>query len=415
MRIVEARRLRGPNVYCSRPAVVSVTGTNGKTTTARLIAHISRCAGLHVGMTSTDGVYIDGDLVHASDASGPGPAEMVLADPGVQVAVLETMRDGIVRSGPGYDRADVAVVTNISGDHLGSDGVGTLDDLVAVKSLVAGQIADRGQLVLNADDRRCAELARRPAVADRDPVVRFFSLLPHSQVVTDHLRRGGIAYLIEDGWLTEADGSFRTGLAHVGDVPATWHGQAGFMVANVLAAAAAARALGVPAGDLGDALASFVPARDNPGRMDVFRIGQVPVLLDYAHNPAALSAVGRFVRQRWNRMGVAVLTLPGDLPDALVAESAYAVGCHFDRVAVHEGVDLRGREPGEMTKLITSALGEVRPGVRCEPAADLDEAVTLGLALAAPGDPLLVVYEKLDPVRPVLRRLGARRPPAGHG
>ena len=110
MRIVEVRRLRGPNVYCSRPAVVSVTGTNGKTTAVRLIAHILRCAGLHVGMTSTDGVYIDGDLVHASDASGPRPAEMVLADPGVQAAVLETMRDGIVRSGLGYDRADVAVV-----------------------------------------------------------------------------------------------------------------------------------------------------------------------------------------------------------------------------------------------------------------------------------------------------------------
>jgi len=273
MRIVEVRRLRGPNVYRSSPAVVSVTGTNGKTTTARLIAHILRCAALHAGMTSTDGVYIDGDLVHGSDASGPRSAEMVLGDPGVQATVLETARGGIVRRCLGYDRADVTVVTNISGDHLGSDGVDTLDDLVAVRTLIAEQIAGPGQLVLNADDRRCAQLARRLAVADRDPVVRYFSLLPHSQVVTDHLRREGIAYLIEDGWLTEAEGSFRTGLAHVDDVPLLWHGQAGFMAANVLAAVAAARALGVPTGDLHDALASFVPARDNPGRMDVFGIG----------------------------------------------------------------------------------------------------------------------------------------------
>jgi cyanophycin synthetase len=411
-RIVD--RLYPPGTSARVP-IVSVTGTNGKTTTVRLIAHILRYAGLRVGMTSTDGVCLGGDLVHASDASGPRSAEMVLGDPGVQAAVLETALGGMVRRGLGYDRADVAVVTNISGDHLGTDGIDTLDDLAAVKALVAEQIARGGQLVLNADDRRCAELARRPAVVDRDPVVRYFSLLPLNQVVTDHLNRGGIAYLLEDGWLTEAEGSFRTGLAHVGDVPQSWHGQAGFMVANVLAAVAAARALGVPAGDVRDALVSFGPARDNPGRMDVFRVGQVPVVLDCARNPAALSAVGRFVRQHWNRPGVAVLTLPGDRTDALVTESAYAVGCHFDRVVVYEDVDLRGREPGEMTKLISSALAEVRPGIRCEPAADLDEAVTLGLALAGPGDPLLVVYEKLDPVRSVLGGLGAQRPPAGQG
>jgi len=399
----------------ARVPIVSVTGTNGKTTTVRLIAHILRCAGLHVGMTSTDGVYIDGDLVHASDASGPRSAEMVLGDPGVQAAVLETARGGIVRRGLGYDRADVAVVTNISGDHLGADGVDTMDDLVAVKSLVAEQIAHRGQLVLNADDRHCAGLARRPAVADRDPVVRYFSLLPLSQVVTGHLRQGGLAYLVEDGWLTEAEGSRRTGLAHVRDVPQSWDGQAGFMVANVLAAVAATRALGVAAGDIRDALVSFGPGRDNPGRMDLFRVGQVPVLLDYAHNPAALSAVGRFARQHWGRPGVAVLTLPGDRTDALVAESAYAVACHFDRVVVYEDLDLRGREPGEMTKLISSALTAIRPGIRCELAADLDEAVTLGLALAAPGDPVLVVYEKLEPVRAALGRLGAHRPAAGRG
>jgi cyanophycin synthetase len=399
----------------ARVPIVSVTGTNGKTTTVRLIAHILRCAGLHVGMTSTDGVYLDGDLVHASDASGPRSAEMVLGDPGVQAAVLETARGGIVRRGLGYDRADVAVITNISGDHLGTDGVDTLDDLVAVKSLVAEQIAHRGQLVLNADDRHCAALARRPAVADREPLVRYFSLLPLSQVVAGHLDQGGLAYLVEDGWLTEAEGSRRTGLAHVDDVPQSWDGQAGFMVANVLAAVAAARALGVTAGDIRDALTSFEPGRDNPGRMDVFRIGQVPVVLDYAHNAAALSAVGRFARQRWGRPGVAVLTLPGDRTDALVTESAYAVGCHFDRVVVYEDLDLRGREPGEMTKLIGSALAEVRPDIRCEPAAGLDEAVALGLALAAPGDPVLVVYEKLQPVRSALSRLGARRPLAARG
>ena len=280
----------------SRVPIVSVTGTNGKTTTVRLIAHILRQRGRNVGMTSTEGVYVDGYLVHASDASGPKSADMVLGDPAVQVAVLETARGGIVRRGLGYDRADVAVVTNISNDHLGTDGVEDLDDLISVKSLIAEEIVERGQLVLNADDQHCAGLARRPAVRDRDPVIRYFSVSAGNQLVADHLDRGGLAYLIEDGELVEAEGSRRTALATLRDVPQSWDGHAGFMVANVLAALAAARGLGVPAADIRAALASFEPSRDNPGRVDTFRVGEVPVVIDYAHNPAALAVVGRLIR-----------------------------------------------------------------------------------------------------------------------
>ena len=276
-----------------------------------------------------------------------------------------------------------------------------------MKSLVAEEITDGGQLVLNADDCHCPGLTQRPAVRDRDPVVRYFSLSPINQVVTGHLRLGRIAYLLEDGWLVEAEGARRTALAPVRDVPQSWDGHAGFMVANVLAALAATRALGVPAEDIRGALASFEPSRDNPGRIGIFRIGEVPVVLDYAHNPAALSAAGSFVRQHWGRTGVAVLTLPGDRTNALVTESAHAVARAFDRVVVYEDLDLRGREPGEMTKLISSALTDVRPGIRWEPAADLDEAVTLGVTLAAPTDPVLLVYEKIEPVIWLLERLGA--------
>jgi cyanophycin synthetase len=392
----------------SRVPIVSVTGTNGKTSTVRLVAHLLRHSGLLVGMTSTEGVYIDGHLVHASDASGPRSAEMVLGDPAVQAAVLETARGGIVRRGLGYDRADVAVVTNISGDHLGTDGIDTIEDLVEVKSLIAEAVKERGQLVLNADDPLCAGLVRRPAVRDRCPDVRYFSLSADSAIVADHLRLGGAAYLLQDGDLVEAEGAARTTLASMCDIPPGWR-QAGFMIANVLAAVAAARALGVAAVDIRDALARFEPARDNAGRLDVFRYGGIPVVVDYAHNPAALAAVGEFVQTRWDRPGVAVLTLPGDRCDALVAESAHAVARSFDRVVVYEDTDLRGREPGEMTKLIGSALTEVRPGLRAEPAASLAEAVMLGLALAAPGDPVLLVYEKLEPVLELLAGLGAER------
>ena len=395
----------------SRVPIVSVTGTNGKTTTVRLIAHILQHCGRRVGMTSTEGVYIDGHLIHASDASGPRSAEMVLGDPAVQAVVLETARGGIVRRGLGYDRADVAVVTNISNDHLGTDGVDDLDDLISVKSVVAEEIIEHGQLVLNADDRNCAGLAQRPAVRDRAPVIRYFSVSPGNQVVTGHLGRGGLAYLVDDGELVEAEGGHRTVLAALPDVPHSWDGQAGFMVANVLAALAAARALGVTAADIRGALASFEPSRDNPGRVETFRVGEVPVVLDYAHNPAALAAVGRLIQRQWGRDGVAVLTLPGDRTDALVVESAHAVARAFDRVVVYEDLDLRGREPGEMTSLIGSALAEVRPDIRCEPAASLDEAVVLGVAMATPGDPVLLVYEKLEPAVALLGRLNQDRRP----
>lgn len=393
----------------SRVPIVSVTGTNGKTSTVRLVAHLLRHSGLLVGMTSTEGVYVDGHLIHDSDASGPRSADMVLGDPAVQAAVLETARGGIVRRGLGYDRADVAVVTNITCDHLGTDGIDTIEDLIEVKSLVAEAIKRHGQLVLNADDPRCAGLAGRPAVRDRRPVVRYFSRSAESPVIAGHLRGGGLAYLLEDGNVVEAEGAARTILTGLRDIPAAGDGQAGFMIANVLAAVAAARALGLSAAAVRDALACFEPGRDNPGRLDVFRIGDIPVVLDYAHNPAALAAVGEFVAARWGRPGVAVLTLPGDRPDALVTDSARAVAGSFDRVVVYEDTDLRGREPGEMTRLIGSALTEGRPGPRVAPAGGLAEAVMLGLALAAPDDPVLVVYEKLEPVLALLADLGAER------
>jgi cyanophycin synthetase len=263
--------------------------------------------------------------------------------------------------------------------------------------------------VLNADDRNSAGLARRPSVRDRQPVISYFSVSQGNPVIAEHLRDGGTAYLLDDGDLIEVTGTARATLASVHDLALSVDGQARFMVGNVLAAVAAARALGVSVATIRTALESVDPGSDNPGRLDAFRVGAVPVVVDYAHNPAALAAVGQFIHERWNRDGVAVLTLPGDRTDAQVAESAAAVARAFDRVVIYEDLDLRDREPGEMTGLITAALAEARPGIYCEPAASMEQAVTRGLALAAHGDPVLVVYEKLAPVQQLLRDLGAER------
>ncbi|TDC87500.1 cyanophycin synthetase [Actinomadura sp. 7K507] len=400
----------------SRVPVVSVTGTNGKTTTVRMIAHMLELDGRRTGMTGTEGVHVGRRLVHRSDASGPRSAEMVLGDRTVEAAVLETARGGIVRRGLGYENADVAVVTNITRDHLGVDDTENLEDLVDIKALVAEEIRRGGHLVLNAADPPAAGLAARPAVRDRDPVLRYFSPSPDEPVLVDHLREGGWGYYVADGWLTEARGDRRTRILPAGEVAGSFGGHAVHVVANALAAAAAARALHVPVDVLARALRTFDPHTRNPGRGCVYQVGDNPVLVDYAHNPAAVAAMSAFVGRRWGAGGVAAVTLPGDRTDELVIETARALSGTFGRVVVYEDEDLRGRRSGEMTRLIVQGLREGGPDVRHHPAGDLKGAVTSALDMAEPGEPVLLLYEKLQPVTELLDTLGAEpADPAGDG
>jgi cyanophycin synthetase len=397
----------------SRVPVVSVTGTNGKTTTVRLVGAIVGGAGRTVGLTSTEGVYVEDHLVYVADASGPRSAEMVLDNPATEVAVLETARGGIARRGLGYDWADVAVVTNVGRDHIGADGVADVADLVEVKALVAERIRRGGVLVLNADDLRSVSLAARPAVLERAPVVRLFSLDPDNPLVAQHLDAGGTAYLLDhDGWLVEAEHESRRRIMRSADFPASFGGFASFNIANALAATAACRGLGVSMEDVRRGLASFQPDRDNPGRVNLLRVRGVPVVVDYAHNAEALTAIGGLITARWAGDPVAVITLPGDRSDQLVLESARAVGTAFRRFVVYEDLDRRGRRPGEMAALIISGLSEVRPGAQCLRAASLEEAAEIALALAAPEDPVLFLYEKFHPTLTLLQRLQTVEPAA---
>ncbi|GAA4618478.1 cyanophycin synthetase [Actinoallomurus liliacearum] len=390
-----------------RVPIVAVTGTNGKTTTVRMIAHLLAQDGRRVGMTTTDGVYVGEELVYRADASGPLSAAMVLADRTVDAAVLETARGGIVRRGLGYDRADVAVLTNVTDDHLGVDDIATVDDLVEIKALVAEEIRHGGRLVLNADDPRTAALADRPRVRDREPSVRYFAMSAAAPRVERHLRTGGIAYFVEDGMLTEASGAGRSEILPAADVAGSFGGLARHVVGNALAAAAAARALGMPVDLVARGLRTFEPHDLNPGRGCAFQVEDRPIVVDYAHNPAAVAAVGELMRRVWRRDCVAAVTLPGDRCDELVIDTARAVARSFGRVVVYEDEDLRGRRPGEMAELIRRGLVDARPDVHVHPAGDLKDAVGIALGVSAPGEPILLLYEKLQPVMDLLDALGA--------
>ena len=388
----------------SRIPIVSVTGTNGKTTTVRMISQVLRQAGLRVGMCCTDGVYVGGKLLQATDASGPRSAEIVLDDPTAEAAVLETARGGIVRRGLGYDQADVAVVTNISADHLGDDGIDDLAELIHVKALVAEQIAYGGSLVLNADDLATAALANRPAVRAQAPVIRFFSTAPRSSVIERHHAAGGTCYVVIDGWLTETEAGERRPLLALDDLPGAYGGRAGHVVANALAAAAACRAAGVSAKDIARGLKTFT-SEQNPGRASIFRVGGTPVILDYGHNAEALRATGRFVSEVFGRHPVAALTLPGDRRDDLLAETARAVADWFGTVVLYEDSDKRGRPAGAMHELVGSVLRTCQ--VRCELAGDAAAALQTALELAGEGQPVLFVYEKPDIAHQALAAVGA--------
>ncbi|HEV2243444.1 MAG TPA: cyanophycin synthetase, partial [Streptosporangiaceae bacterium] len=394
----------------SRIPVIAVTGTNGKTTTVRMIGHILGQAGLRVGMSTTDGVYSGGRLVYDADASGPRSAEMVLDDTSVEAAVLETARGGIIRRGLGYDKADVAVITNIADDHLGMDGVDDLDGLISVKALIAEEIRDGGTIVLNADDPAVAAIADRPRVRRHAPVIRYFSLHAGNPVTERHRRSGGITCELRDGQLVEFEGTSQRPLLSLAELPGAYDGLAPHVVANALAAVAACRANGVSAKDIRRALATFSPGESNPGRGNVYLAAGGPVIVDYGHNAAAVDATGRMISNVWGGSPAAAITLPGDRRDDLIIRTAEAIAARFGRVIVYEDADKRGREPGEMTDIITRAMRRVRPDITCAAASGPQEALRAAVTLAD-GQPVLFLYEKLAMAHAALDAIGARLSP----
>jgi cyanophycin synthetase len=343
----------------SHVPIVAVTGTNGKSTTTRLIAHIAREAGLRVGMTNSDGIYVRNELVEAGDWTGFGGAARILAEPGLQLAVLETARGGILLRGIGYAANDVSVVTNISADHLGLQGIDTLDELAEVKGAVVRITRRSGWAVLNADDPR-AWAMRRQTRAGWYP----FSLDSDSPAVAEALRRGGRAAVLRDGALTLLSAGRRARrLADVAELPVTFAGLSRYNVANALAAAAACDALGITSGRIRAGLRSFsLDIETNPGRLNLYKRRGTLVLIDFAHNEAGLQGlldVARQLAQGGERRGKVRLAVgtAGDRTDEILYNLGALAGGGADDVVICEKPHyLRGRGLEGMNAILREGI-----------------------------------------------------------
>ena len=385
-----------------RIPIIAITGTNGKTTTTRLIAHIFKQTQQTVGYTTTDGIYVDDYLVEAGDNTGPQSAQLILQDPTVEVAVLETARGGILRSGLGFDACDVGIVLNVTGDHLGIDEINTIEELATLKSVVVEATVAHGYAILNADDPLVAAMAKRTKAQ-----VAYFSMNPHNELVQSHIRQGGLGAVYDRGNLSilKADKIFPIKQAR--DIPLTLGGLAPFMIANALAASLAAFTQGVTIEDIRQALTTFrASVSQTPGRMNLLNLGKYHVLVDYAHNPASYEALKTFVCN-WSGERIGVVGAPGDRREADFITLGRLSAQMFDRIVVKEDDDTRGRRRGEVAQLICAGIDREKGNCRYE--SILDETIAIDIALdEAAQDSLVVILP--EKIGRTLELIKARHP-----
>ncbi len=376
----------------SRVPIVAITGTNGKTTTSRMLAHILKLAGKKVGLTTTDGLYIDGKRILQGDLTGPWSSRMVLKDPTVDFAVLETARGGILRAGLGFDCCDIGVITNISEDHLGMNGIETLEDMADVKSLVVEVVRRDGYSILNAEDPYVAPLAERAGGQ-----LCYFSLDPNNEVFKQHIGKGGIGVTRRDRTVVIERGPQDLPVLNVDSIPATFKGRAIFNVANAMAAALAAHLSGVSTHDIRTGLETFDTGYYlSPGRLNIEQIGDFRVLLDYAHNAAAYRNIAGFIQQLNVERRIGVIAGPGDRRDVDLETMGRIAGEAFDRLIIKEDDDRRGRAPGATAELIKrGALAAGLAAEAIEVVLAEPEALDQALRHARKGDLVVITADDI--------------------
>jgi cyanophycin synthetase len=385
--IINATFQAGDN---ARIPIVAVSGTNGKTTTTRCISYLLERSGRRVGMTTTDGIYIEGRRIDTDDCSGPKSARAVLANPRVDAAVLETARGGILREGLGFDFCDVAVVTNLGeGDHLGMGGITTTTELARVKAVPVRRVSSQGAAVLNADDPLVVGMARQC----RGTVI-YFSRDANTPVIVAHRAAGGKAVTIRDGHVIIAVGREERRVARVADLALAIGGRVPFQVDNLLAATAAGYALGLSLETIGMGIETFTSdVKTVPGRFNVLSHRGSTLILDYGHNADALLALVDAIGKMPHSRSKIVYTAAGDRRDEDILRQARIIGEHFDEIYIYEDQCTRGRPDGEIIKLMRRGLGT--RGKIIQESGEL-AAISAAIASLTPGELLLCQIDQID-------------------
>jgi cyanophycin synthetase len=338
----------------SRIPIIAVTGTNGKTTTTRLLAHIVKNNGFKVGFTTSDGIYIQNHMMEKGDTTGPISAEYILKDPSVEFAVLETARGGILRSGLGFSKCEIGIITNIQEDHLGLNDINTLDDLARVKATVVKSVRKSGWAILNADDEQCIKIAK-----DLHCNVAYFSLDENNKLIKKQSKEGKIVCVYENGYITIKKGEWKIRIERATHVPLTMGGKAKFMIANVLAATLAAYLQGFKTEDISLSLQTFIPSvAQTPGRMNIFDFKKFKVLIDFAHNPAGYRAVAGYLESVTATKKIGIIAGVGDRRDEDIKECGKIAAQMFDHLIIRQEKYLRGRTEQEIINLILEGVAE---------------------------------------------------------
>jgi cyanophycin synthetase len=340
----------------ARIPIIAVSGTNGKTTTTRLMAHMVKTMGHKVGYTTTDGVYIQNQLMMRGDCTGPVSAEFVLKDPTVDFAVLECARGGILRAGLGFHNCDIAIVTNIAEDHLGLQDIDTIEQLARVKAVVPNSVLPAGYAILNADNEHTVAMAKGVSCK-----VAYFSMDEHNEVIREHTAKGGLAAIYENGYVTICKGTWKIRVEKVVNIPLTYGGRAAYNIQNVLPTLLAGFVRNFKIEDMRIALQTFIPGpTQTPGRMNIFRFKNFEVMVDYAHNTAGFEAIGDLL-SKIDANHVGIVAGVGDRRDEDTIALGRQAAKMFDEIVIRQDKNLRGKTEDEIINLITTGIREVDP------------------------------------------------------
>jgi cyanophycin synthetase len=382
-----------------RIPIIAITGTNGKTTTSRLIAHIAKMKGYRVGYTTSDGVYIQNRLLMTGDCTGPASAEFVLKDPTVNFAVLECARGGLLRAGLGFKKCDVAVVTNVAADHLGLKGIHTVDQLAKVKGVVPETVLPDGYAILNADDDLVYDMRRTV-----DCNVALFSMDENNPRIKALQRLNGITAIYENGYVTICRGEWKMRLMKAENIPLTYGGKAKFMIQNVLAAVLAAHVQGISIEDMKAALETFIPsATQTPGRLNLFEFNNFTILLDYAHNPAGMRALQKFTNELEATVKVGIIAGIGDRRIEDNNEMGAIAAEMFDEIIIRQDKRLRGKTEEELIKMLNDGIKKKDPNKKTTIIPSEKEAIKFAVKNAVKGSLIImcsdVIPDALDLVK----------------